>query len=295
MMEGVVNVLKPPGMTSSNVVSDIRRVFAFKRVGHTGTLDPGAAGVLPVCLGRATRLFDLLVDKQKEYIAEIAFGACTDTMDSYGAVVATSAAQVSREALEAALPSFLGRQQQLAPAYSAVKVNGKAFYALARAGQEIPEKRREVDIYALTCLQQSGAQRFLLRIGCSRGTYVRTLCQDIGTALGACAHMSFLLRSASGNFLLENSHSIAELEALQAAGRLCEALVAMEEALCFLPAVHAGGALEKRYLQNGRLLEGQYAPGAGGLCRVYCMEEFLGVGRQEEHGLKLTLHLAKEG
>ncbi len=124
MTEGIVNVLKPPGMTSSNVVSDIRKLFGLKRVGHTGTLDPGAAGVLPICLGRATRLFDYLVDKEKEYIAEICFGSCTDTQDSYGRVVATSEQIVDEAMLLCALPSFMGEQVQTAPKYSALKTGG---------------------------------------------------------------------------------------------------------------------------------------------------------------------------
>lgn len=179
-MEGIVNVLKPPGMTSSNAVADVRHLFDMKRVGHTGTLDPGAAGVLPICLGRATRLFDYLVDKEKEYYAEVAFGCATDTQDSYGTVIACGEGIVRMEKLQAVLPAFIGEIEQVAPMYSAVCVDGKRLYQLAREGAEEIRKTRRVLVHALESVAQTGENRFLLRVQCSKGTYVRTLCHDIG-------------------------------------------------------------------------------------------------------------------
>ena len=149
MKHGVVNFLKPPGMTSSDAVVALRRLFQEKRVGHTGTLDPGAAGVLPICIGRATRLFDYLVDKDKDYLAEIAFGAATDTQDSYGSILAQRPTSVTKEALANVLPRFLGPQEQIAPMYSALKSGGKKLYELARAGEAPVEKRRQVYIHRL--------------------------------------------------------------------------------------------------------------------------------------------------
>ena len=146
MKHGVVNFLKPPGMTSSDAVVALRRLFQEKRVGHTGTLDPGAAGVLPICIGRATRLFDYLVDKDKDYLAEIAFGAATDTQDAYGSILVQRPTSVTKAALAKALPGFLGPQEQIAPMYSALKSGGKKLYELARAGEAPVEKRRQVYI-----------------------------------------------------------------------------------------------------------------------------------------------------
>ncbi len=211
-IEGVVNVLKPPGMTSSNVVVDIRKLFEIKRVGHTGTLDPGAAGVLPVCLGRAARLFDYLVDKEKTYVFEIAFGACTDTQDSYGKIIAQSDKTVSKEQLMAVLPEFLGEQNQRVPMYSALKVGGRKLYEIARSGNIAEKQMRAISISEISYLDQRAKNRFLLRVSCSRGTYIRMLCEDIGRRLGVCAHMAFLLRTACGPFYAEDAFSIAELE-----------------------------------------------------------------------------------
>ena len=293
MTEGIVNVLKPPGMTSSNVVSDIRKLFGLKRVGHTGTLDPGAAGVLPICLGRATRLFDYLVDKEKEYIAEISFGSCTDTQDSYGRVVTTSDRTIDETALRSVLPSFLGEQTQIAPKYSALKSGGKAMYELARSGQEVPERIRPVTIHALEFMTKTKENRFLLRIGCSRGTYIRTLCEDIGKRLGACAHMSFLLRTASGTFRVEEAHSIEELAARKERGTLLDSVIPIAQALSFLPKVTVSGEKSLFRLQNGcaepisecaRFIEDES-------CLVYGNGELIGVGVFTPEGLKLKLHL----
>lgn len=293
MTEGIVNVLKPPGMTSSNVVSDIRRLFNLKRVGHTGTLDPGAAGVLPICLGRATRLFDYLVDKEKEYIAEIAFGSCTDTQDSYGRIVATSDRMVEEAELRAVLPSFLGEQTQVAPKYSALKTGGKAMYELARSGQEVPERIRPVHIHALEFITKTKENRFLLRIGCSRGTYIRTLCEDIGKRLNACAHMSFLLRTASGPFRVEDAYSIEELTAWKEQGTLLDHVVPIPQALSFLPKVTVTGDKALFRLQNGCT---EPVRGCAGLavdesCLVYGNGELIGIGIWTSAGLKLKIHL----
>ena len=187
-------------MTSSDAVVALRRLFQEKRVGHTGTLDPGAAGVLPICIGRATRLFDYLVDKDKDYLAEIAFGAATDTQDAYGSILEQRPTSVTKAALAKALPGFLGPQEQIAPMYSALKSGGKKLYELARAGEAPVEKRRQVYIHRLALVEQTGPQTFLLDVSCSRGTYVRTLCQDLGAALDAPAICPFFCAAAAGAF-----------------------------------------------------------------------------------------------
>ena len=169
-MEGIVTVLKPPGMSSSDAVVDVRRIFETKRVGHLGTLDPEAAGVLPVCVGRAVRLFDYLVDKQKTYLCEIVFGIATDTQDAQGAVIERRDCDIDADALDAALPAFLGRTVQTPPMYSALKYNGRKLYELALEGKEIPDKSREIEIASLERTRTLGKNRFLLRVACSRGT-----------------------------------------------------------------------------------------------------------------------------
>ena len=167
-MDGIVTVLKTPGMTSSNVVFDARKIFGEKHAGHLGTLDPAAAGVLPVCLGRATRLFDILVDKDKEYVFECVFGIQTDTQDATGTVIARDNRRVSRDELAAILPEFVGGQMQTASIYSALKVDGKKMYDLARAGETVEPKVREICVHELELVEQTAENSFLLRAMCSR-------------------------------------------------------------------------------------------------------------------------------
>lgn len=287
-MEGIVTVLKPPGMSSSDAVVDIRRIFETKRVGHLGTLDPEAAGVLPVCVGRAVRLFDYLVDKEKTYLAEIAFGAATDTQDAQGTVTERSSERVERERIEAVLPSFLGESEQIAPMYSALKHNGKKLYDLARAGVEIPEKRRPIVIGRLRLGERVGENRYLIEVCCSRGTYIRTLCADIGKAVGVPAHMAFLLRTASGSFTLENAHSIAELAQKKQEGTLPKTLVSCEEALAFLPRMTLSS---DRLLPTLNGLETTVRHAETGTVRLYANEEFLGIGTVANGSARLTVNL----
>ena len=220
MLEGVVNVLKPPGMSSSDVVTDIRHIFNMKRVGHTGTLDPGAAGVLPICIGRATRLFDYLVDKEKEYIGEITFGIATDTQDSYGAPEGRSDAVVTGEMLMEALPKFTGPQKQTAPLYSALSVDGKKMYKLARQGVEVERKVRDINVPELSFISQTGCNRYLVKIVCSKGTYVRTLCHDLGRALGCGGCMASLRRVENSGFSEKDCVTLTQLESMTEEERL---------------------------------------------------------------------------
>ncbi len=293
--EGVICILKPPGMSSSDAVTDVRRVFEEKRVGHTGTLDPAAAGVLPICIGRATRLFDYLVDKRKEYIAELVFGCATDTEDATGTVTAVSDRTVEPEELSAALPRFIGDIEQVPPLYSALNVNGVKLYKLARSGElneALEEKRRTITVYGLELIERTGENRFLIRIECSKGTYIRTLCKDIGEAIGCPAHMAFLLRTRSGAFTLENSYSIAELAEMKERGELLSALIPMDRAIEHIPKLELNGLSRK----NAQLL----IHGAGIKCadgrqgrplRVYLDGEFMGLGEIKEGELRITVWL----
>ncbi len=290
-MEGIVPLLKPPGLSSSDCVVDVRRLFSEKRVGHLGTLDPGAAGILPVCVGRAVRLFDFLVDKDKTYRFELILGTATDTQDSFGQVVEEGPRDIDALALAAVLPRFRGEIEQLAPAYSALKSNGQKLYDLVLKGKEVPEKRRPVTISDLTLLKQEGEGRFLLEMTCSRGTYVRTMCHDLGHALGTCGHMGALLRTRSGPFSVERAFTAEELKAMKEAGELGKALISCEEALTSFPALTLP---EDRLIptKNGLPtdLHGKERQ-PDGTVRLYCGGLFLGVGKIEKNRARLCVHL----
>lgn len=212
-MHGVLNLLKPPGMTSHDAVAFVRRVLKNRRVGHTGTLDPAAAGVLPVCVGQATRLVEYLQAGRKRYEAEATFGFETDTLDLVGSVVREcDASGLSLETLNQVLGQFRGRIEQIPPMHSAIKVGGQKLYDLARAGEEVEIPVRVVEIFALEVVRfESGLRpRVWLRIECSGGTYIRSLIRDIGVALNLAATMTFLVRTQSGEFDLERATPVEE-------------------------------------------------------------------------------------
>lgn len=199
MATGILIVDKPSGWTSQDVVSKLRGVFHEKRIGHGGTLDPMATGVLPVFVGRATRAVEFFEHAEKTYIADLLLGTTTDTQDTTGAVVSERPVEVTATQLEAALSAFRGVQQQLPPMYSAVKIGGKKLYEIARRGKEVERTPREITLYALELLDFSG-KTARLRIHCSKGTYVRTLCHDIGAALGCGGCMAALRRVQAGAY-----------------------------------------------------------------------------------------------
>ncbi|MEG1560749.1 MAG: tRNA pseudouridine(55) synthase TruB [Clostridia bacterium] len=293
-MNGVINVLKAPGMTSSNVVYDVRRLFGIKKVGHSGTLDPGAAGVLPILLGKATRLFDYIIDKEKEYIAEIAFGAATDTLDSYGIVLETSDKIISKADFLSVSGDFQGNIEQIAPMYSAIMHNGQKLYKLARAGEIVERKTRFVSVYSIELLDMPRENRFLVRINCSKGTYIRTLADDIGRAIGCPAHISFLLRTKSGMFSVDGAYSIAELSVYKDEGLdLKKLVIPMDTALMYLPEIRreVDDLNFKRLILNGASVEYKKATEKT-LYRVYC-GEFLGLGKVEGGKLSLTVNLCE--
>lgn len=286
-----MTILKPPGMTSSNAVYDVRKIFSEQRAGHLGTLDPAAAGVLPICLGRATRLFDILVDKDKEYYFEAAFGTQTDTQDACGRVLSRDGTRVQRQQLLDILPEFLGGQMQAASIYSALKVDGRKMYDLARAGETVAPKTREICVHEIELIEQTGENRFLLRTVCSRGTYIRSLCESIAERLGTVAYVPFLLRSRSGPFTLRQAKTVPELEAEKAAGTLLDAVVSCETATIFLPALELE-ADRKTPTQNG--LETHLRGVADGMVRAYADGEFLGIGVVSRGSFRLSIHLYGE-
>lgn len=287
-MDGIVTVLKPPGMTSSNVVFDIKKIYGEKRVGHLGTLDPAAAGVLPVCLGRATKLFDLLVNKDKEYIFECAFGVKTDTQDAFGAILERSEKRVEEAELRDALPAFIGKQLQAASIYSALKVDGKKMYDLARAGVAVEAKVREICVHELELIEQTGENRFVLRAVCSRGTYVRSLCESIAASLGTIGYVSVLIRSRSGPFTSERARTIPELQTAKVAGTLAQTMTSCEDALAYLPELRLP---QDRTIPTKNGLETHVRGVQDGLVRAYCGETFLGTGEIQNERFRLTIHL----
>lgn len=228
-MNGIINVLKPPGMTSFDVVSFIRKVMNTKKVGHTGTLDPEAAGVLPVCIGKATKVVQYLTDKQKHYRANIKFGIVTDTYDSYGKIIKESEpVNILQERLEEILKSFTGIITQKPPIYSALKIKGKKLYEYAREGKEVSIAERPVEIYELKLVSMEAEDEAIIDILCSKGTYIRTLCYDIGEALGCGAYMSQLIRLGSSPFTIESSNTLEEIKAASEENRLDDILESVE-------------------------------------------------------------------
>ncbi|SKA86829.1 tRNA pseudouridine synthase B [Caloramator quimbayensis] len=212
-MNGIINVLKPPGMTSQDVVSYVKRTLKEKKVGHTGTLDPNACGVLPICLGKATKIVDYIMNDKKTYICELTLGNETDTCDKYGKKLFEydmNCEIIDYNTFKSVVESFKGRIKQVPPIFSAVKINGKRAYDLARQGI-VPEiKEREVIIYEINILKYTPPTA-IIKICCSKGTYIRSLCRDIGRKLGCRAYMSFLIRTATGKFSLENSILLTEI------------------------------------------------------------------------------------
>ncbi|MEW8977293.1 MAG: tRNA pseudouridine(55) synthase TruB [Symbiobacterium sp.] len=245
--DGILNLLKPPGMTSHDVVNFVRRTLGVKRVGHTGTLDPGVAGVLPICVGRATRLAEYIAGADKAYRAEVTFGVTTSTQDSFGEVLAEAdASHLTRGDVAYALTRFHGEIEQVPPMVSAVKVEGRRLYELAREGIEVERKPRRVTIHRLQLLDFRPGPRPVayLDVVCSKGTYVRTLAHDLGQYLRVGAHLSYLVRTRSGQFTLSEAATLEELAAGQAR------LLPMAAVLGDMPQVVVAGPAAER-LRHG--------------------------------------------
>lgn len=214
MINGIINIYKKKGYTSHDVVAKARGILRERRIGHTGTLDPEAEGVLPLCIGAATKVVPYLTDADKCYEAEVILGITTTTEDATGEVLTTKEVCVTQEMVEKVVASFVGDYIQTPPMYSAIKVKGVRLYELARQGIEVERPSRKVTIESCDIIQWlDGPKRFKIRVNCSKGTYIRTLCTDIGKALGCGAHMGTLLRTRVGNYLLEDSLTLEELEA----------------------------------------------------------------------------------
>lgn len=227
MINGIINIYKEAGFTSHDVVAKMRGILKQKKIGHTGTLDPDATGVLPVCVGNATGLCEFLTEKEKEYETVLLLGIDTDTQDIGGRVLSTGDVECGEKEVRQAINSFLGRYLQIPPMYSALKVNGKKLYELARQGKTVERPARPVMIYGIE-IQKIQLPRVFMRVRCSKGTYIRTLCYDIGQKLGCGAVMESLKRTQSGPFTLDTAVTLSQLEAIRDRGELENCVIPTE-------------------------------------------------------------------
>ena len=272
-VDGVLLLDKPLGLTSSDALQKVRRLFSAAKGGHTGTLDPLATGLLPLCFGEATKFSADLLDADKTYEAVLQLGVTTDSGDAEGRVTATATVDVKNEQISAVLPQFIGHIAQVPPMYSALKRDGRPLYELARQGIEVEREERAVTIYAIDCLDFSG-ETLTLRVACSKGTYIRVLAADIGKALGCGAHLAALRRTVVGDIQLDKAVTLAELEGLDEAGRMAH-LLPVDALLQSLPEVVVEG-LEAERFRHGNPVA--LPLGLAGKIRVYADGRLIGVG-----------------
>lgn len=307
-LDGVVPVVKPPGMTSFGVVRYLGRLWHAKQIGHTGTLDPQAAGLLLVCVGQATRLAEYFQNDRKAYVTELVLGVSTDTGDGSGRVVLQTdpeKAWPGVAALQAALEHFTGRVEQVPPAYSAVRVSGRHGYEWARAGVHVELPRRMVEIYRINYLHGpmavqgrfSGWPGVVLRVECQAGTYIRSLCTDLGAYLGTGGHMGFLLRERVGAFSVGEAWTLEELRDLTAAGQAATAFLPLANALRGWPQVELPQEAARR-LQYGVCPSPDEIPLANvpeGLLALTHQGELRAVARHEKGQIRLEKVMAASG
>jgi len=284
-MTGFVNVNKPSGMTSSKVVTLLKKRFNVKKIGHMGTLDPLAEGVLPIAIGKATRMFDFFLEKKKTYIAQFTFGETTDTLDSEGKVTEVCDYIPNKSQVESVLSKLIGRIAQIPPQFSAKKVNGRCAYDFARLGQTVELKPKEIEIYDIKLLNQISSNVFEFEIECSGGTYIRSIARDMADELGSKAYMSKLIRTKSGKFEIEKSYTLQQLEALQ----LNNVIVNIEDVFDY-NAINLSEQ-ETKNLLDGKILNidknnGQYF--------VKCDKILIGIGDVNNSILKLKTYLREE-
>ena len=284
-MNGILNVYKEPGFTSHDVVAKLRGICKQKKIGHTGTLDPEASGVLPVCLGNATKLCDLLTDKDKEYRAVLLLGVETDTQDTTGQILAEKEVNAGEEDVRSAILSFVGPYDQIPPMYSALKVNGKKLYELARKGIEIERKPRTVHINTLRVndINLSDKQKTVtITVDCSKGTYIRSLCDDIGKKLGCGACMMKLTRTRVGEFMLDDTLTLNQISALVLKGEIEDRITGIDKIFSDYQEITFAEEYS-RYLHNGNKLSREQIPADAAISdnekyRVYDSDKcFIGV------------------
>ncbi|MCC7325748.1 MAG: tRNA pseudouridine(55) synthase TruB [Burkholderiales bacterium] len=280
-VDGVLLLDKPIGLSSNAALQRAKRIYRAQKAGHTGTLDPLASGLLPLCFGEATKFAQVLLDAPKRYTATVRFGTTTTTGDAEGEVLNTRAVSHSGAELEAALQGFVGRQLQLPPVYSALKHEGRAYYEYARSGQDVPRVPREVEIHALALVDWSPPDA-VLDVSCSKGCYIRVLAEDIGEALGCGAHLAALRRTATGGFRLADAVSLERLETMSDAP-LLHALLPVTALVAQFPVLEVTTADAARFRQ-GQALAALDRP--DGTCAVFGDGRFLGVAEVTEGAVR---------
>lgn len=281
-VSGVINVLKPPGMTSNDVVVTLRRKLRIKKVGHTGTLDPAAAGVLPICIGRATRLAEYITSELKTYRAEMVLGIETDTLDAEGRIISRSEKLPDIEKIHKTFKQYQGKIKQQPPMYSAIKHKGKPLYSLARKGQHIDIPYREVMLYKNNIIRIIPPDRIFFEVECSKGTYIRSLCRDMGKTMGCGAYLSFLLRTRNGIFSIDNSWTLDEIDAHISTGNLDKIVIPMDQSIPHFGAIYLDDSVFNKII-NGNRIPSKYIKKTEGLnkvyelARIYCNNQFIGL------------------
>ncbi len=285
MYDGIINVYKEKGFTSFDVVAKMRGILGQRKVGHTGTLDPAAEGVLPVCAGKGTRLCDMLTDHDKTYRATMLLGVVTDTQDTTGIILEEKdTSHLTEDEVREAIMSFVGDYDQIPPMYSALKVDGKKLYELAREGKVIERKARPVTIHEIV-IESMNLPEVVMSVSCSKGTYIRTLCNDIGEKLAVGGCMKELLRTKVGRFELEETLTLGQLQQLKDEGRLEEAVFPLEAVFADLPEIRAEEESLDKLMKNGNPFryKGIGAVSDGDAYRAYSMDgQFIGIYEYSE-------------
>ena len=249
-INGLIIIDKPSGFTSHDAVAKVRGILSYRKVGHTGTLDPEATGVLPICIGKGTKVSDMLMNSDKEYIAEVKLGVVTDTQDIFGTVIQKcDDFSVCLEQLENAIKKFIGNISQIPPMYSAIKINGQKMYDLARKGIEVERKPRDITVYDIKLLSFDGDE-FTIKVKCSKGTYIRTLCHDIGEYIGCGGCIKSLCRTQSGIFTKSDAITFEQLESAVPSGNIDDVLVPVDKVFETLPPICVNDEIKHR-LKNG--------------------------------------------
>lgn len=281
-MNGFVNVIKPVGATASDVVVCLKHILGERKVGHLGTLDPGASGVLPIAVGQGTKLFDFLTDKVKKYRAFFTFGKTTDTLDSYGKVTYSSDVIPTKQQLQAVLNRFKGDFDQFPPVYSAKSIGGVRAYKLARNGVEVQLKSRKITIYEISLVAQKSADTFVVDIICGAGTYIRSIARDIATELNTVAYMSGLIRLKSGAFDIGNAYTLDEIRA-----NPDKCLLDIMYPLCDVPEY----IFDDGYFSDIDFGRAVACPFDEGYRKIYCKGIFFGLGKNVDGRLKIVYYL----
>lgn len=285
-MDGIIIINKPKGYTSHDVVAKVKKILGIKKVGHTGTLDPNATGVLPLLLDNGTKLSKYLIEHDKEYIVTLKLGIRTDTADGEGNILEERKVKnINKKEIEEVLKTFVGKQEQIPPKYSAIKVNGKKLYEYARSGQTVDIKPRKIEIYNIKLLKINEEQNeIIFKIECSKGTYIRTLCEDIANKLNNIGYMKELNRTKVGIFNLEDSITIEELEKLKDENKLEEKIITMESLLKDLPNIKLSEKDLEKFLNGVKI----YVNKEDGLYNIYS-NKYLGTGIVENKKVKRDL------